>query len=170
INELYEINKEQNDGYAYQFDEVVRNKEKRRRLDGGDCECCKDYYEAIGPLPPRLQPPRWRSETPDSMDSQARTVPPPGHRPCLREGGAGPSNETEAAAAIAAHKNEISRHRHQWAPAETPPDYWHIGFPTTQEVEEINRKAAIIHEQKLVNVAAEARCVVHSLGRPVVSY
>lgn len=96
------------------------------------------YYDAVGQMPPRLKAPRWRSETPEMSD---------------REEAPGSSS----AAAIAAHKNEISRHRYQWAPPSTPPDYWHIGFPSTQQVEEINRKAAIIHEQKRKYMAAEAR-------------
>lgn len=26
----------------FKYDEVVRNKEERKRLHGGDCECCRD--------------------------------------------------------------------------------------------------------------------------------
>ncbi|EJD53362.1 hypothetical protein AURDEDRAFT_111009 [Auricularia subglabra TFB-10046 SS5] len=162
INQLYEINQDANDGVGFQYNEVVRNKQKRKQLDGGDCECCRDYYAAVGPLPPRMQPPRWRS--PSESQSQTRTRGPcrhthqgqdDGHAPDSfeEEGVAGPSS---TAAAIAAHKNEISKHRHAWAPAETPPDYWHIGFPTTQEVNDINKKAARMHEQKMLHVAAEA--------------
>jgi hypothetical protein len=31
-----------NGGLEFQFDEVVRAKEDRRRMDAGDCECCRD--------------------------------------------------------------------------------------------------------------------------------
>ncbi|TFY79155.1 hypothetical protein EWM64_g4856 [Hericium alpestre] len=61
INAQFEINPEANEGLAFQFDTVVRSKRDRHRMDAGDCECCRDYYEAIGPLPPRLEAPLWRS-------------------------------------------------------------------------------------------------------------
>lgn len=56
------------------------------------------------------------------------------------------------------HKQEISRHRHNWAPPSTPPKYWSIGFPDTQEVKEINREAGEMIEAKKARVEAEARC------------
>ena len=42
INAQYTIDPTQNKGLNYQYDEVVRNKDERRRLDGGDCECCHE--------------------------------------------------------------------------------------------------------------------------------
>jgi len=42
LNALYAINPERNDGLDYQFENVERNKEKRKRLDAGDCECCRE--------------------------------------------------------------------------------------------------------------------------------
>ncbi|KAI8848009.1 hypothetical protein BC829DRAFT_394854 [Chytridium lagenaria] len=33
------------------YSEVIRNREERRKLHGVACPCCKDYYEAIGPVP-----------------------------------------------------------------------------------------------------------------------
>ncbi|KAJ7102473.1 hypothetical protein B0H15DRAFT_814794 [Mycena belliarum] len=141
INESYAIDPAQNSGRDFQYDAVVRGKDDRRRMAGGDCECCRDYYEAIGPLPSRLQPPLWRSP-PASPEKAA------GARPC-RRADAGRED-------ITAHKQAISRHRHNWARASTPPSYWHIGFPTTQEAESINEKAARMHSQKRHDVEAEA--------------
>ncbi|KAJ7456431.1 hypothetical protein FB451DRAFT_1407141 [Mycena latifolia] len=103
INAAFAIDPAQNGGLDFQYDAV--------------------YYEAIGPLPSRLQPPLWRS----------------------------PPNSPEKARLKA-----ISRHRHNWARASTPPSYWHIGFPTTQEAENINEKAARMHSQKRRDVEAEA--------------
>ncbi len=59
-------------------------------------------------------------------------------------------------AAIEQHRNAISRHRQQWERAKTPPGYWNIGFPTTQEVAAMNAEAARMHERKRVMVAEEA--------------
>ena len=45
INAQYTIDPTQNKGLNYQYDEVVRNKDERRRLDAGDCECCREVKE-----------------------------------------------------------------------------------------------------------------------------
>ena len=92
------------------------------------------YYEAVGPLPSRPQPPKWRS---------------PPTSPAKR-GGDGDI------AAIEAHKQAISRHREHWPRAKTPPGYWNIGFPSTQEVAAMNAEAARMHERKRAMVAEEA--------------
>ena len=42
INAQYTIEPNQNGGVNYQYDLVVRNKNERRRLDAGDCECCRE--------------------------------------------------------------------------------------------------------------------------------
>jgi hypothetical protein len=44
------------------------------------------------------------------------------------------------------HKQAISRHRHHFPTPATPPDYWEIGFPTTQDVERINERARAARE------------------------
>ncbi|KAF7319869.1 SAE2 domain-containing protein [Mycena kentingensis (nom. inval.)] len=135
INGNYAIDPTRNGGVNYQFAEVVRGKEDRRRLQGGDCEECRDYYEAVGPLPPRLQAPLWRS--PPSSPVKGRTC----------------NHQRE----VAAHKQAISRHREEWAQGTTPPNYWDIGFPTTQEADSINAKAKKMHEQKLKRVKEDTR-------------
>ena len=40
------------------------------------------------------------------------------------------------------HRQLISRHRHHFPTPATPPDYWEIGFPTTQDLLRINERAA----------------------------
>jgi hypothetical protein len=42
LNALYAIDPNANGGLDYQYDEVVRNRDARRRMHGGDCECCRD--------------------------------------------------------------------------------------------------------------------------------
>ncbi|KAJ6569586.1 hypothetical protein B0H19DRAFT_1136135 [Mycena capillaripes] len=137
INASYAIDPARNGGVAFQYDAVVRGKEDRRRMEAGDCECCRDYYEAVGPLPSRLQPPLWRSP-PNSPEKR---------KPC-RHGGRDD--------AITSHKQAISRHRHNWAQGTTPPSYWNIGFPNTQEANNINERAAEMHQQKMRMVQKEA--------------
>jgi len=65
--------------------------------------------------------------------------------------------EKENADDIEQHKQRISRHRHHWHRSKTPPAYWEIGFPDTQEAFEINRRAAEMHRRKLVDVETEAK-------------
>ncbi|EKM55809.1 uncharacterized protein PHACADRAFT_71198, partial [Phanerochaete carnosa HHB-10118-sp] len=115
----------------FKYEEVVRNKRERRRLHGGDCECCRDYYEAIGPLPSRLQAPLWR--TPPS--SPAKNHPSSSYHENNYSG-------DEREADIQDHKQQVSRHRTRWEAPKTPPGYWNIGFPDTQEVETIRKAAA----------------------------
>jgi hypothetical protein len=102
------------------------------------------YYRTVGPLPPRLHAPLWRTP-PSSPKSKATIL-------------ASPMNvDEENEQEIERHKREISRHRHNWAPPSTPPKYWSIGFPDTQEVREINREAEEMIEAKKARVETEAR-------------
>ncbi|KAM5536816.1 hypothetical protein V8D89_009534 [Ganoderma adspersum] len=145
INAMFEIDPGRNGGVDFQFEEVVRDKEKRKGMHGGDCECCRDYYNAIGTLPARPKAPMWRS--PESSPSK---------KPVRISFGDGGDDENEnETVAIEHHKNAISRHRQQWERAKTPPGYWNIGFPSTQEVAAMNAEAARMHERKRAMVAEE---------------
>ncbi|KAG5637565.1 hypothetical protein H0H81_004142 [Sphagnurus paluster] len=144
INAQFEIDPARNGGLDFQYDEVVRAKDDRKRMDAGDCECCRDYYEAVGPLPARLKAPLWRS--PPATPT----------KPCERHQHISASASTSKAKAskdvrqveINSHRQAISRHRHHWERGKTPPGYWNIGFPDTQEAEDINERAREMHEQK----------------------
>lgn len=154
INAHFAIDPEQNGGKDFQYHEVVRTREDRRHMEGGDCECCRDvnthfhrvspahydfqYYDAVGPMPPRLKAPLWRTP-PSSPRGSKRT-------------GSARKESTD----ITSHKNTISRHRERWTKPTTPPSYWAIGFPSTQDVLEINEKAQEMHREKLKNVQEEA--------------
>ncbi len=50
INETFAIDPKHNDGLDFQFDAVVRNKDERRKLHAGDCECCRDVRLIFLPL------------------------------------------------------------------------------------------------------------------------
>ncbi|RDB16596.1 hypothetical protein Hypma_002805 [Hypsizygus marmoreus] len=152
INAQYVIDPAKNGGLDFQYDEVVRNKEERKRMDAGDCECCRDYYEAVGPLPSRLKAPLWRSPpaTPVKPCAQHQHhLTASGSRSVQRDD----SHQSE----IRSHKQAISRHRHRWARAKTPPGYWNIGFPDTQEAEDINEQAREMHRRKQAEVEASAK-------------
>ena len=126
------------------------------------------YYEGVGPLPSGLQRPLWRS--PSATPAPAK--------PCLRQsrshspGGESPPKSqkrkekrahTRPSSAdlnrqqdIELHKKAISRHRHAWARANTPPGYWDIGFPDTQTVVDINEQAMQMHKRKKAEIDKDA--------------
>ncbi|KAF8630322.1 hypothetical protein AX15_002995 [Amanita polypyramis BW_CC] len=163
LNGQYEINSTRNHGLGYQYDEVVRQKEDRKEMNGADCECCHDYYNAVGPLPPRMQPPLWRS--PPKTEVKKRVTNCAAHKgrasdtDTMTTGGLfNTTNEMDSESQfrmgdgwddhVENHKKAISRHRHHWARADTPPGYWDIGFPDTQEAANINEKAKEMHRKK----------------------
>ncbi|EIW74925.1 hypothetical protein CONPUDRAFT_66547, partial [Coniophora puteana RWD-64-598 SS2] len=164
INSAFMINPDANDGCAYAYDSVVRNREERRHMDAGDCECCRAYYENVGPMPRRLQQPLWRSPstTPRKEQRQqeqhglgAASSSHRKHRNSFRN----PSEDDEAENKrdeIEAHKKAISKHRYHWPRAKTPPGYWDIGFPSTPEVDAINARASAMHRDKRRAVEREA--------------
>lgn len=166
INAQFRVNTEHNAGRDFQYDEVVRNRHDRRQLTGADCECCRDYYEAVGVIPPQLQRPAWRSPTTSPVVGNRI------NRTCLHEreslndvdfsqdssapGVDDDMSNLQRQKAIQNHRNEISRHRAQWERPPTPPRYWDVGFPSTQEVAQINDQAKAIQMQKLEAARKEA--------------
>ncbi|KIK24935.1 hypothetical protein PISMIDRAFT_677712 [Pisolithus microcarpus 441] len=140
VNSKFSVRKDLNQGLDFPYDAVVRSREERRHMEGDDCECCHDYYKAIGPVP-SPQRPLWRSP------KRKRNA-------CSRSDD---DKDKENADDIEQHKHRVSRHRHHWHRPKTPPAYWEIGFPDTQEASEINRRAAAMHEKKLVDIEVEAR-------------
>lgn len=142
LNAEFEIDPAANAGVPFAFDEVVRGQRHRHRLIAGECEECRGWYTAVGPLPPRLEAPQW-----DSPRSRATSS------PTLV---ASESTTLGEQAEVSAHRQAVSRHRAQWERAPTPPGYWDIGFPDTQAVEKINERAAELHRKKRACVAKEA--------------
>ncbi|KAF8758548.1 DNA repair protein endonuclease SAE2/CtIP C-terminus [Rhizoctonia solani] len=136
INSEFEINPIHNEGVAFQFDSVVRDKNERKKLTAGDCIACKEYYEAVGAMPARPGAPLWKSPPPEGAGPSLRP-----HSCKHREGGADLSVsddvDMEDDVGLAAHKQAISRHRHKWVPASTPPDYWNIGFPIRSKLKKL---------------------------------
>ncbi|KAH9053114.1 hypothetical protein EDB87DRAFT_1653860 [Lactarius vividus] len=144
INAEFEIDPVTNAGVPFAFDEIVRGRRHRHVLGAGECEECRDWYAAVGTLPPRLEAPRWSSLSPPPSSSSPTLVPSECDSTTRRDG-------------AAAHRQAVSRHRAHWDRAPTPPGYWNIGFPDTQAVEKINEQAAEIHRQKRAAIAREAR-------------
>jgi hypothetical protein len=98
------------------------------------------YYKNVGPLPKRLQQPLWRSPSKIRSKSPSDSL----------DGNSVPQADIDA------HQQAISRHRQTWARAKTPPGYWEIGFPNTQEVGDINRKAKEMEKKKKMEIENES--------------
>ncbi|KAI0032431.1 hypothetical protein K488DRAFT_49898, partial [Vararia minispora EC-137] len=165
----YELDPDANSGLNYQYHDVVRKKGDRKALPAGDCIDCRNYYEAVGPMPPRLQPPLWDLPPSPSQHDHRHHHHHPHHR--FKNGGRVETsrpladddidlaefNEHQRRRDIATHKQAISRHRAQWQGSKDPPGYWMIGFPNTQEVAKINAEADEMRREKEEQVRREAR-------------
>ncbi|WWD03690.1 hypothetical protein V865_001746 [Kwoniella europaea PYCC6329] len=134
VGEEYEINPSQNDGNNFAYHDVRRKKAERRNMHGGDCECCKDWYEEIGDIPRFNQAPKWRDDAQSHKHEDNQTV----------------SDQ------VREHQNMVSRHRETWAKPPTPPGYWKIGFPSTQDVREQNEQADKMMKGKEERIRREA--------------
>ncbi len=109
-------------------------------------------------MPARDQGPLWRSPSKTPVRSCKRhgvDASFTSHRHHVRELSPSPS-DNQPQTEIEAHKKQISRHRHNWARPQTPPGYWNIGFPDTQEARDINERAEEMHQRKLRDVEREA--------------
>lgn len=98
----------------------VRRQIVRKQLVAEDCECCHNYYEQIGTVIGNTHRPSWR--TPQKQKPVA-------------------SKHTPMATTVSSRKQDISRHRVQQKGPRTPPQYWTIGFPSTQDAMLINQEA-----------------------------
>ncbi|KAJ3021677.1 hypothetical protein HKX48_008056 [Thoreauomyces humboldtii] len=88
------------DPVPFAYHEVVRNKERRKKMHAEDCPCCTGFYKTSGPLKAHAE-----LGAPDSVD----------------------------------RIQKVGRHRHLHKPPNTPPGYWDLNFPTTQEAVDINK-------------------------------
>lgn len=43
---MYAIDPANNGGLDYQYDEVIRSRDARKKMHAGDCECCKEVCNA----------------------------------------------------------------------------------------------------------------------------
>lgn len=137
--EDFKPNPRYNDGLTYIFDEVVRGKEARAALSGCiDPNCCgktfRHFAEAerktIGPsvtsraddiklLETYLGDEAWRLGTMSPEDKE----------------------ETWILAKTWELANKFGKHRQRYSRMPTPPGFWNVGFPSTQERAEERRQA-----------------------------
>lgn len=100
-----------------------------------------------------------RTRKPDLGESSSRKLQPELPEPLQHDDDFSPFASPVRDRQADAHRQRISRHRHVWAPPATPPDYWTIGFPNTQQAAEINKRAADMHMDKRRKIEMEATYV-----------
>lgn len=85
INALYALDPANNGGNDFQYEEVVRDKQKRKHMHAGDCECCRDVsHLLVSSLPPPEHGLRSTSITTPSVHSRRAPKPRYGARPTPR--------------------------------------------------------------------------------------
>lgn len=107
-------------------------------------------------MPPRAQGPLWKTPTSSQEDAKGTRT----GCTCAKDksrGGNIHGEDDDDDEDTSAHQKAISRHRVYHAAPETPPDYWEVGFPSTQQTKKINESAERIHERKERVMEMEAR-------------
>lgn len=66
-----------------------------------------------------------------------------------------PDEEDKDFHALQDHRNRVSRHREEHPRNPTPPEFWAIGFPTTQQVAEQNAVADEMHRKREAELRRE---------------
>lgn len=133
INDEFEIDKERNGNVGFLHKQVVRDKRERKQMHAHDCECCSEWYKAVGEAPLR------RFQDPRSVQA------------------CGELGEQDGEGKRQAHRQQISRHRAYGPPASTPPYFWELAFPDTQKQQEVNQLAREEHEKKRDQIAKDPR-------------
>ncbi|KAN0064772.1 hypothetical protein ACQY0O_001829 [Thecaphora frezii] len=154
LNQAYRLDAEQNDGVAHAFVGSERRRDKRKQMHAGECDCCSEYWRNIGRMPAR----------PGEVRRDGKKGGGGGGEPGQQQQQEGEEDEDNADEEdeIQKRKQATSRHRAWGAPEPTPPGYWMIGFPDTQQQTEINREAERMREGKRKRVERDKRFVKRS--------
>ncbi|GAA6024625.1 hypothetical protein JCM11491_002879 [Sporobolomyces phaffii] len=119
-----ELNPDRNQGQKHAFKETERRKAVRQAMVAEACGNCKAYYD--------------RKKQPVPIGHCNHTVPPT--EAALKNPSKGGWLDTRAAEAEKRMQQD-SRHRAAQRSVPEPPDYWQMGFPNTQQAEQINARA-----------------------------
>jgi hypothetical protein len=130
----FKINPHANGGYNYAFSDVIRNKDERACLQGCIKEnCCGGKFRALArTFRPSTRPLEFQSLLESYLGDQCHQL------STMSEAG-------KEALWLEAKTRELAdahgRHRHRYRPMSSPPGFWRLDFPDTQEREQDNREA-----------------------------
>lgn len=135
----FKINQQYNRGYDYAFTDVVRNQAERRCLPG--CtkpECCGNVFRALAEA-------AWDpNKPPTASQEEAETrllkefLGDNAHK--IRNMTKAEKDETLLQAKTRELANMHGKHRHAYERRRSPPGFWRLDFPSTQEEKEDRRK------------------------------
>lgn len=151
----FKINPAVNDGVAFAYNQVIRNREARRCMPG--CireECCGPTFRALveSGVDPPVEQGLWESSEADltkddkylraylgsTYNKEAFQLKPQAEQQTVLE-----------TAKMKAWANHSGRHKQAFQRERTPPGFWRTDFPATQELQR-DREAARMEERRLV--------------------
>jgi hypothetical protein len=139
-----------NQGYSYAFAETVRKRADRACLMG--CtrpECCGSTFRALAAAAPPLSASQEEKLLEDYLGDAYDNM-------RLTQMSADEKNELVLQARTREMANKHGKHRHAYERQRTPPGFWRVDFPTTQEEREDREKAAELERKAVLERRAEA--------------
>lgn len=136
----FKINPNYNHGYNYAFADVVRNQDARRCLQG--CtkpECCGNKFRALAAAARDPNKPLTASQEEDDARLLEEFMGDNSYK--LRNMTKAERDETLLQARTRELANKHGRHRHAYERRRSPPGFWRVEFPTTQEEIEDREKS-----------------------------
>ena len=146
--EDFKINPNYNQGYDYAFADVVRRPEDRRCLPG--CtkpECCGNTFLAMAAS--IRDPDRILTLSQEEADDRVLEDYLGSDIYKLRNYSKQQRHRVLLEAIAWDLANKHGRHRHAYERRKSPPGFWNVDFPTTQEHEE-GRERSLLYERELV--------------------
>jgi hypothetical protein len=139
----FKVNPVYNQGYSHAFSETVRKRGDRMCLPGcTNPQCCGSTFrtlaEAQGPLPFSQEEALLEDYLGDAYDNMSMTQMSSEER-----------QELVLQARTKKMAKETGKHREAWERRRTPPGFWRVDFPTTQEQQE-DRERSKEQEKKAV--------------------
>jgi hypothetical protein len=144
----FKINPDYNHGYNYAFTDVVRNQAERRCLQG--CtkpECCGNTFRALAAA--SWDPSKLPTASQEEVNSRLLQEFMGDNAHKIRHMTKAEKDETLLQAKTRELANKHGKHRQAYERRRSPPGFWRLEFPSTQEERE-DRQKGEQHERDLV--------------------
>ncbi|PHH61254.1 hypothetical protein CDD81_632 [Ophiocordyceps australis] len=135
----FKVNSSINDGHAFAFTEIVRDKNERACLPGcTELSCCGKQFRALA-MSQRPDPPLTTAQRMEEQKLLEEYLGDEAFRLASMTSEERLEVWVEAKAQELA--NKFGKHRHRFSRMQSPPGFWNPDFPTTQELEEEHAEA-----------------------------
>ncbi|KAJ4369731.1 hypothetical protein N0V83_005494 [Neocucurbitaria cava] len=132
-----------NQGYSYAFSETVRKRGDRMCLPGcTNPQCCGSTFRILAEAQAPLSPSQEETVLEDYLGDAYNNM-------RLTQMSSEERNELVLQARTRKMAKETGKHREAYEGRRTPPGFWRVDFPTTQE-QEVDRERAKEQEKKIV--------------------